>query len=74
MKSRDFILMRHETEQSVDQPLQLERVDDHLPVDFDAPRIEARAKGFRQMERLATDREACRHASTVKARRCWPRV
>jgi hypothetical protein len=42
MKRRDFISMRHETEQSVDQPLQLERVDDHLPVDFDLLRIEAR--------------------------------
>jgi GNAT superfamily N-acetyltransferase len=50
--------MGHETGQSADPPLQLERVVDHLPAGFDALRTEARTEGFRQVERLATDWEA----------------
>jgi GNAT superfamily N-acetyltransferase len=51
--------MGPETGRSADQPLQLHRVVDHLPADFDELRVEARTEGFRQVERLATDWEAC---------------
>ena len=50
--------MGHEVQHPADQSLRLEYVVDHLPVDFDALRIEARAEGFRQIERLAADWEA----------------
>jgi GNAT superfamily N-acetyltransferase len=43
-----------------DDPLELERVLDALPVGFDALRADALAEGFRQVERLAADWEAGR--------------
>src|SRR5690242_20146930 len=39
--------------------LQIERIVDGLPAGVDTLRAEARAEGFRQVERLATDWEAC---------------
>jgi hypothetical protein len=51
--------MGHKTGQSADQSFQFERVVDHLPAGFDALRLEARTEGFRQVERLAIDWEAC---------------
>ena len=43
-----------------DAPLELEPVLDALPVGFDALRADALAEGFRQAERLASDREVGR--------------
>ena len=43
-----------------DDPLELERVLDALPLGFNELRAEALAEGFRQVERLASDWEAGR--------------